>query len=201
MNKNDNYFSSLNFEFECFFFCGHLSFRHNILVLCYRHTNPNIGLWWERTRLIIFPSTNKPHVILVIGWIELRVLSSSIRRRLVTSTQITVQRIIISSLILGNMCVFMSRYTILNYKISQAHEFSVELRKRLLTLSRVEITISVIPKSTEKLTLYTSWWRRIWGGVRLSKGLEDFKYFPAPTLTLYFNVCLWHRKWGEEGGH
>ena len=35
VNKNDYYFSSWNFEFECFFFCGPLSFRHNILVLCY----------------------------------------------------------------------------------------------------------------------------------------------------------------------
>ena len=37
MNKNDYYFSPLNFEFECFFFCRLLSLKHNILVLWYNY--------------------------------------------------------------------------------------------------------------------------------------------------------------------
>ena len=65
VNKNDYYFSPLNFEFEYFFFCGLLSLRHNTLVLWYTYRTQLKKKGWTHNQR---SSLNPSHRNAIVGW-------------------------------------------------------------------------------------------------------------------------------------
>ena len=88
VNKNDYYFSPLNFEFEYFFFCGLLSLKHNTLVLWYIWT---FSASWKRTSVILadliwHPSADYNLQRLTDAWMYICTLPSTDRLFRCTTT-------------------------------------------------------------------------------------------------------------------